>query len=69
MKAVSDMAQAFGNKVPVTIEYTLDVSQVVAAFEAIANARPWHLASGGSVTIPFTGIFDNGATDAPKEGG
>jgi hypothetical protein len=32
-------------------------------------ARPWHLASGGSVTIPFTGIFDNGATDAPKEGG
>jgi hypothetical protein len=31
------MAQAFGNRVPVTIEYKLDVSQAVAAFEAIAK--------------------------------
>lgn len=29
------MAAAFGNKVPVTIEYKLDVSQFVAAAEAM----------------------------------
>lgn len=31
------MAQAFGGKVPVTIEYKLDVSQFVAALEAVAE--------------------------------